>query len=106
MRLRCDDGRWRELLGTGQRIEGTQRVGQVCFGSVRAARQKRQEQRFFGLGANARQRSNSIQCLASILAEFGRRASPWYRASEMQSDMSTEGNAVTEKDLDALFRAG
>ena len=43
-RLRCDDGRWRELLGMEQRIEGTQRVGQVCFGSVRAARQNRQEQ--------------------------------------------------------------
>ena len=27
----------------GQRIEGTQRVGQVCFGSVRAARQNRQK---------------------------------------------------------------
>ena len=27
----------------GQRIEGTQRVGQVCFGSVRADRQNRQK---------------------------------------------------------------
>ena len=43
MRLRCDNGRWRELLGMEQRIEGTQRVGQICFGSVRAARQNRQK---------------------------------------------------------------
>ena len=49
MRLRCDDGRWRELLGTGLRIEGTQQVGQVCFGSVRAAKQNRQKQRVYGL---------------------------------------------------------
>ena len=45
MRLRCDDGRWREHLGMEQRIDGTQRVGQVCFGSMRAARQNWQEQR-------------------------------------------------------------
>ena len=43
MRMRCDDGRWREHLGMEQRIEGTQRVGQVCFGSVRADRRNRQK---------------------------------------------------------------
>ena len=46
MRLRYDDGRWREHLGMGQRIEGTQRVGQVCFGSMRAARQDWQKRYF------------------------------------------------------------
>ena len=30
----------------GQRIEGTQRVGQVCFGSMRAARQDWQKRYF------------------------------------------------------------
>ena len=104
----CDamTGAGGSFLGRGSESKERNGLGRSASGSVRAARQKRQEQRFFGLGANARQRSNSIQCLASILAEFGRRASPWNRASEMQSDMSTEGNAVTEKDLDALFRAG
>ena len=31
-----------------QRIEGTQRVGQVCFGSVRADRQNRQKREILG----------------------------------------------------------
>ena len=43
MRLRYDDGRWRELHGMGSESRERSRVGQVCFESVRAARQNRQK---------------------------------------------------------------
>ena len=68
---------------TGAPRLGAKRAREACAfkgGGTRTTGQPprlqiRQEQRLFDHGASARQRLGRVQCLAGILAEFGRRAS-------------------------------